>query len=47
MGEEIDQDILIQICLLHDVGNIIKFDLEKVKNKELEEYFEAFMELQL
>ena len=28
-GEEIDKDRIIKLALLHDLGNIVKFDLEK------------------
>lgn len=45
-GEPIDKELLLSVALLHDVGNIVKFDIEKYphflgKEQERAEYWKS------
>ena len=48
-GEKIDKEAIIRVCLLHDMGNMVKIPEDFSKDEEFirirKEYFEKYMEL--
>lgn len=46
IGTSIDKEVIIRVCLMHDIGNILKISENKINNKELkklkEKYFHKY-----